>query len=179
MIPKVKELRRVVPVPKQNNNSIVLWIQFNDIFLLLGADLEETKDPRTGWQAILNSKLRPKSRAKIFKIPHHGSPNAHSDGVWESMIDPIPISVLTSKIGGGNSIPKDSDIERIKKYSNNLFCTRVPTAPKIKRDRTVEKMYKAIVKERQVISGEIGHIQIRFAEASEIQVNHSHPAVKI
>jgi len=179
MMPKVKELRNVVPMPEQNDNSIVLWVQVNDTCLLLGADLEETKDLYTGWSAIVNSKQRPNQKATIFKIPHHGSENGHSDDVWNKMINESHISLLTSKIGGRGAIPKESDIERIKNYSPNLFCTKVPKGIKIKRDNTVEKMYNSIVKNRHILNGKIGQIQMRFSNSSSIEVNCLYPATSL
>ncbi|MDA3788835.1 MAG: MBL fold metallo-hydrolase [Desulfobacula sp.] len=179
MIPKVKDIRTVVPIPKQNDNSIVLWIQINDTYLLLGADLEETMDPLSGWSAIVDSKQCPQGQANIFKIPHHGSINGHSDEVWHKMISDSPICMLTSKLGGRGSIPKETDIERIKSYSPNLFCTKIPKGPKVKRDRTVEKMCKGIIKDRHILSGDIGHIQVRFSKSSNIEVNHLYPAIKV
>ena len=66
-------------MPLTKMSTFVLWVQVNDICLLLGGDLEETKHPATGWSTIVNSKRRPKRKAKIFKIPHHGSDSGHSD----------------------------------------------------------------------------------------------------
>jgi len=42
-----------------------------DVCILLGSDLEEDKN--NGWSSILNSDVRPKKKASLFKIPHHGS----------------------------------------------------------------------------------------------------------
>lgn len=179
MIPDVKQLRTVVPLPKPNNNSVVLWVQVNDMCLLLGGDLEETRDPDTGWSAIVDSSQRPSRRAKFFKIPHHGSENGHSDGVWKNMIDESPVSILTSKIGGRGPIPKEKDIKRIKQYSQDLFCTNVPKGIKIKRDNTVEKMIKSTVKSRHILNGDVGHIQVRFSNSEKIEVNCQHPATAI
>ncbi|SDT89625.1 MBL fold metallo-hydrolase [Desulfobacula phenolica] len=179
LLPKAKDLRNIIPAPKQNDNAIVLWVQINDICLLLGSDLEETKEQRTGWTAIVNSKQRPQRKASIFKIPHHGSENGHSDDVWEKMVNTQPVCLLTSKIGGRGSIPKESDIERIKAISPVLFCTKVPKGKKPKRENTVEKMLKATVKERHILDGEVGHIQLRFSDPSEIEVNCLPPATSL
>lgn len=179
LLPKAKGLRNIVPVPRQNDNAIVLWVQINDIYLLLGSDLEVTKDQRTGWAAIINSKQRPQKKAMIFKIPHHGSESGHSDEVWEKMISSESISLLTSKLGGRGSRPKESDIERIKSFSPFLFCTKVPKGKKPKRENTVEKMMRATVKERHILDGQIGHIQLRFSNSSDIEVNCLPPATSI
>ncbi|MEA2061871.1 MAG: hypothetical protein U9P10_15510 [Thermodesulfobacteriota bacterium] len=145
----------------------------------MGSDLEETKDQRTGWKAIVNSPQRPQWQASIFKIPHHGSINGHSDQVWSEMLINDPISLLTSKIGGRESIPKKSDIERIKNFSPYVFCTKVPKGKKIKRKNTVEKMLKGTVKERHILDGRIGQIQLRFSESKNFEVNCLSPATSL
>ncbi|MBU1170507.1 MAG: MBL fold metallo-hydrolase [Proteobacteria bacterium] len=179
LLPKQNEMIKVIPSPTKNNNSVVLWIDFNITQALLGSDLEETNDPLTGWTTIINSPVRPHGKASIFKIPHHGSENGHSHDVWGKMVNSSPVSILTSKIGGQNSIPKIPDIERIKKYSSEIYCTKVPIAAKPKRDHTVEKMFKVIAKNRTIIGDKIGHIQIRFSDMSNIKVNYQYPAEKL
>jgi phosphoribosyl 1,2-cyclic phosphodiesterase len=173
------ELRRVIPKPTQNHNSIVLQLKFsNNLNLLLGADLEETKNPLTGWSCIVSSQNRPSGKSKIFKIPHHGSFNGHSDDVWQNMIDNNAVGILTSKLGGKGSPPKDGDLNRIKKYTPNVYLTSVPVSKKHKRNPTVEKTMKGVVTNRYALNGNIGQIQIRI-ENSNMQVNLKNPARKL
>ena len=179
LLPNHNDMIKVIPAPKRNNNSIVLWIDFNITQALLGSDLEETNDPHTGWTTIINSPVRPRGKAAIFKIPHHGSENAHNHDVWQEMVENSPVSILTSKIGGQGSIPKETDIARIKKNSSEIYCTKVPHSQKFKRDHTVEKMLKVIAKKRTILGGDIGQIQIRFSDMSNIRVNCKYPAEKI
>ena len=40
-------------------------------------------------------------------------------------------------------------------------------------------MLKSIVQDKRVLSGDIGQIQIRFSNASEVEVNYSSPAVAL
>ena len=169
-------VRKVIPVPTQNHNAIVLLIKINgESKILLGSDLEETVNPRTGWSAIVQSQNRPQGKSRIFKIPHHGSVNAHSHEVWEKMLESNPIGILTSKVDG-RAIPKNSDIERLKKYTSNLYCTATPQAKKHKYDRAVEKMVKGVMKNRKPLYGEMGHIQIRFSGNSDVTVGLTVPA---
>jgi len=155
-------VRRVIPVPTQNHNAAVLLIKVNgESKILLGSDLEETGNPRTGWSAIVQSQNRPQGKSQIFKIPHHGSADAHSHDVWEKMLDSNPIGILTSKVGG-RAIPRNSDIKRLKEYTSNLYCTAPPLTKKHKYDPAVEKTIKGVMKNRKPLYGEMGHIQIRF-----------------
>ncbi len=179
LIPGVMSFPKVISPPTQNLNSVALWVEFNDTNLLLGGDLVVKKDQAVGWMAILNSAVRPQGKASIFKVPHHGSETAHAPQVWSEMLDKHPVSILTSKIGGMNSIPKQTDLQRIKALSSETLCTKVPAVKKNRREKTVEKMFKSVVKKRTILGGEIGHIQIRFNNKSNIKTNWCYPAVKI
>ncbi len=169
-------VKKVIPAPTQNHNAAALLIKVNgESKILLGSDLEETGNPRTGWSAIVQSKNRPQGKSQIFKVPHHGSTNAHSHDVWEKMIDSNPICILTSKVGG-RAIPKNSDIKRLKKYTSRLYCTAPPIAKKHKYNPTVEKTIKGVMKNRRSLYGEMGHIKIRFSGNSDADVSLISPA---
>ncbi len=171
--------RRITPSPTQNHNALALQIQFGKNKILLGADLEESADPLTGWRAIVNSPLRPDGKSIVFKIPHHGSETAHSHDVWQKMVCSSAIAMLTTKLGGRSSLPKKNDIKRIKGYTPYVFCTRTPKHTRIKRDRAVEKTIKSVVKKRKIIGLAIGQIQTRIASNSEITVGLKPPAASI
>jgi hypothetical protein len=178
--PSAEEIRRVIPIPTKNNNAIVLFIRFGELInVLLGSDLEETADPLTGWSAIVVSPNRPQRKSMLFKIPHHGSENAHSHKVWHEMVESEPIGILTTKIGGRSSLPKESDIRRLKKYTPNLFITLEPSTKLQKRDRVVEKTIKGVLKNRVPLDGTIGQIQVRIGPDSSIQVGLKDPATKL
>ncbi|WP_435547635.1 MBL fold metallo-hydrolase [Desulfobacterium sp. N47] len=116
-------IRSVIPKPTQNHNSVVLNLKYNNYNILLGSDLEETKNPLTGWSCIVHSSNRPCEKSLLFKIPHHGSITGHSDDVWEKMIEKDAICIMTSKIGGKKDLPDQTDINRIKKFTQNLYST--------------------------------------------------------
>ena len=181
LIPSAKEkiFRKVTPRPTQNKNAVALLVKSNKICFLLGADLEETKSPLTGWSVIVNSPNRPKDKSMIFKIPHHGSENGHSHDVWTEMLLKDAIGILTTKIGGRSNIPKPSDIKRLRKYTPNLFCAPEPLPSKKKRDRTVEKTMNEIAKRRIPLNGKMGYIQIRTGLSSEVSVGLKIPAKKL
>ncbi|MCW5790244.1 MAG: MBL fold metallo-hydrolase [Polyangiaceae bacterium] len=84
--------RRRIIARTPNTTSVVLWISVGQRRILLGADLEVgsvkggTAMVDAGWSAIVSSSARPQERSSAFKIPHHGSPSAHHDGVWDRML---------------------------------------------------------------------------------------------
>lgn len=169
-------VRKVIPAPTQNHNAVVLLININgDSKILLGSDLEETGNPRTGWSAIVQSQGRPQGKSQIFKIPHHGSANAHSHDVWDKMLDSDTIGLLTSKVGG-SAIPKNTDIRRLKTYTSNLFSTSVPITKKEKYSSSVEKTIKGVMKKRRPLYGDMGHIQLRFRNNTAAGIGLKEPA---
>jgi len=181
LMPKPGDLRQVIPSPSPNHNAIPLWVKFGNVFLLLGADLPETTDLATGWSAIVSSKIKhwENGKAIIFKIPHHGSQTAHSQDVWNELLSPEPISILTTKLGGRSSIPKARDIDRIKKLSSSVFSTNEPQSNRIKRDRTVEKTFQGVIKRRKVIGNKVGQIQMRVNLENGVMVNLGSPATEL
>lgn len=170
--------QRLRPISSsQNHNAVAIWINFKGTRVLLGADLEETCDRHSGWSAIVNSDIKPWSsgKAKIFKIPHHGSSNAHSNDVWSYLVEPNAACTLTT-YNGGHSIPTASDVSRIKGFTDCLYATTPPKGRIPKRDKAVERTLKETVKSRKSLSGEIGHIQLRVRNSDPIQVRFKGPA---
>lgn len=178
--PSGENNRKVIPRPTKNLNATVLLIKCGgSANFLLGSDLEETNDNLTGWSVIVNSTTRPSEKAHVFKIPHHGSVNAHSHSVWQSMVQSEAIGILTSKLGGQSAIPRRSDIERLKRYTSELYCTLEPTGKKQKRASIVEKTIKSVIKRRTPLNGEIGQIQLRMKRDSAVTVCLKDPAKKL
>jgi beta-lactamase superfamily II metal-dependent hydrolase len=166
----ISEIKNVTPInnePKsrahqtRNNISVVIQIIIGNETLLLGSDLEETNNDYTGWSVIVDSTEKPKSKAKIFKIPHHGSSTAHSHDVWTKLIENESFALLTP-FNRGKKLPSSSDIQRIQKYSENAFSTASLNAPKtIKRNSLVEKTITATVGKIRPLANKIGMIRLR------------------
>lgn len=104
-----------VPRPERNLGAVVLWVAVGDLSMLLGADLQETSDPQTGWTAVVDCPDRPSPRAEIFKVPHHGAGNAHQPRVWEEMLVDVrrPQAVICPCSNGATQLPTAGDLERI------------------------------------------------------------------
>lgn len=148
-------------VPSPNETSVVTWIQIGEIALLLAADLEE-KGALQGWSSVVSSTSRPQGVAQVFKVPHHGSDNAHHHPVWEKMLDVNPLCVMTPWSLGGNYLPKDTDIARIKNYTPTVFLTSVSglVAPK-RRPAAVERTLREMGKPLRAITQELGSVVFR------------------
>ncbi len=78
-----------------NRLAVVLGIDFDGFSALLGADLECTSSPGTGWSAVVSSNARPAGQASLFKVPHHGSIGADDSNVWQQMLVKDCIAVVT------------------------------------------------------------------------------------
>lgn len=162
--PKVNTDRVRITSPERNHSAVVLWVKFNSIRALLGADLQETADTYTGWSAVLKSVVLPDGKATVFKIPHHGSANAHSDDVWSQLIDKEePIAIMTTYNRGKTPLPRDTDIERILQKTDRTYSTTVPKAAAPRRLNVVDKMLNEVVKNRRTINRATGHIRVRMS----------------
>jgi hypothetical protein len=112
-----------IPTLRPNNASVVLWCEFPGVTLLLGADLEETPDDRTGWRAIVASTTRPRGKAALFKVPHHGSATAHNADVWKKMLDASVIAIVTPFSHGGTKLPTAADRSRLVSLSAAAYIS--------------------------------------------------------
>lgn len=71
-----------------NELAIALWVEAGGKAILLGADL--LRGPvGCGWGAILDF-FHPVEKATVYKVAHHGSANAHHDGIWEQLLAETP-----------------------------------------------------------------------------------------
>lgn len=107
-----------VPTLTPNRTSVALWVSVRDAAALLGGDL-----PREEWLTILEHRRGPRGMADVFKIPHHGSPDADVPRVWTEMLDPQPYAILTPWHRGGMSRPTSTDARRLLSYSKHVYAT--------------------------------------------------------
>lgn len=143
LIPEVGETKRRIPTLRPNHASVVLLLKIGEDSILLGGDLEETGNSRTGWIAIINSNTRPQGKASFFKIPHHGSVTADNSQIWSEILEPEPISALTPFAIGNVFLPTKKDVLRICNRTGKAFSTGILKYPKLKsRPKMVEKQLK-------------------------------------
>ena len=122
LVPELGQPKRRVPALLQNDTSVVLLIEFDQDAVLLGADME-----KQGWTKILEDGQRPSTRASVFKVPHHGSQDAHELRVWVEMLNERPVAALTPWRCGSGSIPTEADVERIRSLTENAYITSLPS----------------------------------------------------
>jgi hypothetical protein len=124
--------------PESNSLSIVMLIKFGSDGILLGGDLENTRNSNSGWKGLVSNYYHTDNKPSLIKIPHHGSSGAHNDDLWNSILNDKPLSVLTV-FNKSVKLPKDDDINRIKALSQSLFIVGKRAA----KNRVLEKKAKA------------------------------------
>ena len=129
LFPREGETKTRIPSISPNDFSVVLWIDIEDVAVLLGSDLE-----RNGWIEILNCRERPKEKATAFKVPHHGSEDADEPKVWKSMLASDPYALVTPWQRGNHALPSQKDVQRILSYTPNAYASakgdRTPRSPR-------------------------------------------------
>lgn len=113
--------------------------------------------------------------ASLFKVPHHGSENADYPEVWTQMVTANPIAVVTPFNSGATRLPRDSDLARLAKRTDSLYCTSAGAGKTPPRDTVVEKIMRQQVTERRVVEGQPGHVRIRWSLGG----NEAHPVVEV
>lgn len=166
----------------ENLNAVALYFEFGSFSAILGSDLEETGNPDTGWSAVINSgisddlSLKP---AKLFKVPHHGSVDGHSDLVWKLLLENKPLAITTPYYGG-KGLPTEQDVRRIRELSSEFWISVRPNSPKPwRRDNMVDREIQNVAKRRSVVRRrKIGHIQVRSDGQGSLSVQGNKPVVK-
>lgn len=153
--------RRAVSV-KPNQSAVVLWVCSGSNTLLLGADLEVGKDPRTGWLAILSSSTRPRGIADFYKVAHHGSANADHPSIWRELLVEQSTAALAPFSKGTEPLPRKCDLDRIGRSAGAAYCSSSAKPRRAKYERSVEKLLRGVTKNgvRQVRQS-MGHVRLR------------------
>ena len=118
LVPREYEAKRRISPLTRNNAAVVVLVCIGDVAILLGADLD-----RRGWLAVLEDYDEAKRKASVFKVPHHGSSNAHEERMWNEMVGANPIVAVTPWRRGGAELPTPQDGRRILRFSSRAYVT--------------------------------------------------------
>lgn len=146
-----------------NDLSVAIVVRVADFAVLLGADLENTAAKEFGWNAVLASNHHPRILSRAFKVPHHGSANAHHDGVWTAMLAPRPLALVTPYAKLRDPLPTKVDIQRLKGLAEMAYCTTWPTTKKPARRWEVDGTVRTATRIRRALNSSSGHVRLRFA----------------
>lgn len=162
MMPQPGGQRRRLIDLSPNHTSVALWIEVGAHKILLGADLETTSDPTTGWVDVVNSGTVISQGAHAFKIPHHGSVNGHLDEVWDQLLSNEPFSIATPFRKGRHYLPTERDVARITGLTPNAYAT---AAPRLQQHRFSKRIVRDFVGQATVYMHNTsfgwGHVRLR------------------
>ena len=165
LVGETQQRTRIVSL-QPNYTSVVLWVEVGRHKILLGADLENTLYPCTGWAAIVYDSLVATAKAQVFKIPHHGSENAHHQDVWCRLLLRDPYAILTPFNRGKNPPPSPADVQRIVHLTSNAYITSPTKQQKLKwRERSVRECVEQAT--RRIYTPSSGWGQVRLRRAIE------------
>lgn len=155
-----KDRRRPASRQSPNQSCVALWLEVGEVRAILGADLEHASGVTEGWNAIIGSGERPQGTAEVFKVPHHGSPNAHSPECWTDLLAVHPLAVLTPY--SPKRLPGPGDLARLCSLTDQVFLTSDHTRYKVPRlNSSVERTLRENKTKRRALEGNMGHVRIR------------------
>ena len=161
MIPTQGEPIRRFYRPDPNELSVVVMVSTPGINLLLGADLERGSHRTRGWQAVINSTVKPERLSHIYKVAHHGSPGADLEEIWTELLADQVYAMVSPYARMRVPLPSPDDVKRMKQYTENIFCTGPATKSPPRRDPSVERTIKEMVKTHRAIRKRSGHLRAR------------------
>jgi len=162
-----------------NELAVALWIEVSEKAVLLGADL--LRGPAgCGWQAVLAA-FSPNVRASVFKVPHHGAPNAHHEDVWTRLLAESPIALVAPFRAGDVARPDQSDVERICCLTPNAYITAAAKMPKDSHtSRREASELGPLAQNVREPWGQVGHVRARSRLGKhQWDVKYSEPARKL
>jgi beta-lactamase superfamily II metal-dependent hydrolase len=141
LMPPLWTNRFTLPAKGPNHLAVAMHFRVGEHSVLLGSDLEEHGNSHTGWSAVIGSAERPPQMASLYKIAHHGSVTAEHEGIWDSLLSPNPLAIITPF--SRSKLPRTEDVNRIKGRSSRVFITANGTQPAVRRTGALAKMVKA------------------------------------
>jgi hypothetical protein len=169
VMPKRGMPKRAAVSVEPNETSVVLSVRLGEAHALLGSDLENGSTSTVGWRAVLTTASRPQVRAQIFKVPHHGSSNAHLDEVWTSALTSDVVAVLTPFARGRRPLPSPADTKRLKGLTRSVYIAARGAASKVSLpDPMVQRTVREATRDFRARSGKMGHVRVRIASDSPV-----------
>ena len=128
-LPKVNLRPLKVSDRHPNLVSTVVHIDIGETTILLGADMENHKNPQKGWSAVITGSKVIKShprKSSLFKVAHHGANSGYSEDVWKNLLEPNVMALIAPYTAQSNPIPTRSDILRMERATKNAYITCAP-----------------------------------------------------
>ncbi len=158
-----------------NSLSSALVVRAHGVTMLLGGDAV-LGSAQWGWKHMVAS-FPYSDELDAHKVPHHGSPNAYHEAVWDTWSKADCVNVTTPY--RPSSLPRPEDVARMASHGTRLWQTASSTA--IAPARAIKRAAAEI---RQVASGtaesggRMGQVRIRW-RGSTATVETFDPAFKV
>jgi|JI10StandDraft_1071094.scaffolds.fasta_scaffold14768_7 beta-lactamase superfamily II metal-dependent hydrolase len=149
---------RVTP-RSPNVFAVALLVTIKGESIILGADLTESDGPLRNWSTILSCVSVNGIKCKVFKVPHHGSENAHHEGIWHNLFHENPHALITEFRHGSVKLPKPQDTKRLKALTNNVHMTSSKSTKLVFKDPALVKTIREATKNARHITLSTGHIR--------------------
>ena len=109
----------------------------------MGADLEASTNDNAGWADVVKS-AAPPIKASLVKVPHHASPGAHDDQMWDDLLEDGVIAVITPWARGGLFLPTEADLSRLRALTSQVYVTALPRLVKARKDAELQKLLRKL-----------------------------------
>ncbi len=153
--------RNRLPRIEDNHASVVLSLRVQGISALLGADLQVRDDRSLGWLAVVDDFAEYPLHSS-YKVPHHGSENGDHDEIWQKLLCPKPVAIITPYVRASLRLPLKSDCLRLLRRTPKAVLTAPPIPKKFRdRDHTVEKTVRQFSRQVFFVPGRFGHVRLR------------------
>ncbi len=153
---------RRAPLYDRNDVSTAVRISFGDDIVVLGADLENVADGRSGWRAVFGAQQFPQQQASLLKVPHHGSITGDHPDIWSRLCAPQPITTLTPWARGRGRLPSRSDINRIVGHATQSYsAARTVTSGDRHQLQAVNSVLKRTNSRIRNVDRRLGHVRHR------------------
>lgn len=170
LLPTERQPKRRLVVHTANEVAVALHVQMGPTSAILGADLERGRDGHTGWRGIV-SNHNGRDRAGVFKVPHHGSSDAHEDDVWTQLLLPEPCALVTPYAVSG--LPRQSDLTRLGQKTPHLHCAASSRGKRSKLPRSIRRLVDRVATDIRDIEGAMGQVRVRAHQsAPDVRVEH-------
>lgn len=165
--PTAGQVPRQVRTQDPNEWTVALWVTVGRRNVILGGDLTKGPGPACGWNAVVADDQTPDDDAEVFKVPHHGAPNAHHGGVWSDLLIEDPVAILAPFRAGRTPRPSDEDVQRICGLAGEAYLSSTKETPQqpasIKRD---QRKLRSIASNIGRAAGEAGQSRLRAESTS-------------
>lgn len=126
---------------RPNGASVASFVRSGENRLLLAGDLEASNNPNSGWEAVI-AHAKPEKPGSLVKVPHHGSDDAHHDGMWAELLEDDALAIVTPFNWGSARRPSDDDIARLCGLAGRVYATALPHLRRARLDRDVERVIR-------------------------------------